>query len=375
MILIKIKRAVIRYTKKFRRVLGALFFKSRMSSWRECYQYLNTIHQDVKSSAIRKSKGDREEAYKYDVSIIMTTYNRASLVERCIKSILSNAPRNKKYRFEYIFVNDGSKDNTAAILEKYKNYPDVKVIHQENKGVSGARNTALDVAEGRYLFSVDDDDILLEGSIEKLLKISERGEYDIVEGAMIKISQDGTEKKVKQAHIGEVEHPLGTLKGFACGRLTSKKLYDRICFPEKYWFEDSINAALIYRDTIKAYITKDIVYKYYSTETSITSSVDSPKNIDSIYVTMQLLKDRKALGLPFKQENYEYLLKMVNLTYQRTRSLDTRARYCIFEINRHLFQEYYRGFRTEATNFLKQIEKSLLENNFKKYVMACEFHW
>lgn len=221
---------------------------------------------------------------------------------------------------------------------------------------------------------MDDDDILAEGAVEKLLKASEKKDYDIVEGGMMRVLKDGTERKEKVSESGEIEHPLGTLKGFSCGKLLRRNIFDRIIFPEKYWFEDSINSALIYGDHIKGYVIEEPVYKYFLTEGSITSSPKSPRNIDSIYVTMQLLKDRKDLGLPFQQENYEYFLRMVNLTYQRTKKFDTKVRYCIFEINKYLRQEYYKDFKTEKRDYLKTIEESLLENNFRKYVKACELH-
>lgn len=374
MVFNKVKRVAMRSAEVLEHTVPAMFFKSDMSSWEDCYRYLNGIHKDVRSSAIRNKTPDDEADYKYDVSVVMTTYNRADLVERCVKSILSNIPKNDKYKVEYIFVNDGSKDNTEEILERYRTYPNVTIINQENKGVSNARNTGIDTSKAKYILFVDDDDILAEGAVEKLLKASEKKDYDIVEGGMMRVLKDGTERKEKVSESGEIEHPLGTLKGFSCGKLLRRNIFDRIIFPEKYWFEDSINSALIYGDHIKAYMIADPVYKYFATQGSITSSHNNPKNLDSLYISMQLLKDRKELGLPFRQENYEYFLRMTDLTYQRTRKFDTKVRYCIFKITQYLQQEYYSGFSTEKTGYLQQTEEALLEDNFQKYVRACEFN-
>jgi hypothetical protein len=370
----EIKEAAIRKTEMLGRMTSAMLFKSSMPSWKRCYNYLNSIHKDVKSSAIRSNIIKNQTDYKYDIAIIMTTYNREFLVERCIKSILLNVPKNENHKFEYIFVNDGSKDSTKEILEKYKKYPNVTVINQENQGVSGARNTAIDAARAEYLLFVDDDDTLMEGSVEKFLNVAEKGDYDIIEGSRIRVLSDGSENKYEVVKTGELENSLGVLKGFVSGKLLRKKIFDKIVFPEKYWFEDSIGSALIYGDHTKTYIIEDVVYRYYITDNSITASSDSIKNIDSIYVTMQLLKDRKVLGLPFKQENYEYFLRMINLTYQRTKKMNTTVRYCIFRINQYLYQEYYAGFKTERADYLKTIETALLKNNFAKYVKACEVH-
>lgn len=374
MMLKKIKKIVRLNSEIVQHLVSAAFFKSDISSFDECYQYLNTIHKDVRSGSLRGKQPKNEGVYNYDVSIIMTTYNRAHLVENCIESILSNVSKNSKYKVEYIFVNDGSKDNTEEVLEKYRNCPDVTVINQENGGLSKARNTGIDASSAKYLLFVDDDDLLIEGSVEKLLDVSRTRDYDIIEGAMVTVSKDGTQRKVRVAQVGEIQHPLGTLKGFAWGKLLRKTIFDKIIFPEQYWFEDSINSALIYGDHIKAYMIEDPVYKYFVTQGSITSSHNNPKNLDSLYISMQLLKDRKALGLPFRQENYEYFLRMTDLTYQRTRKFDTKVRYCIFKITRYLQQEYYAGFSTEKTGYLQQTEKALLEDNFQKYVRACEFN-
>ncbi|MDO4793328.1 MAG: glycosyltransferase family 2 protein [Filifactor alocis] len=372
MILNKFKKAVSSNSESLQHAVSATFFRSDMFSFQECYHYLNTIHKDVRSSSLRSKPPNNEKPYKYDVSVIMTTYNRAHLVENCIESILSNVSKDSKYKVEYIFVNDGSKDNTQDVLEKYRHCPDVTLINQENGGLSKARNSGIDASSAKYLLFVDDDDLLIQGAVEKLLDVSQTGDYDIVEGTMITVSKDGTERKTKAAQVGEIQHPLGTLKGFAWGKLLRKTIFDRVIFPEKYWFEDSINSALIYGDHIKAYMIEDAVYKYFSTQGSITSSHNNPKNLDSLYISMQLLKDRKDLGLPFRQENYEYFLRMTDLTYQRTKKFDTKVKYCVFKVTRYLYEQYYIGFATEKTGYLHRIEEALLEDNFQKYVRACE---
>lgn len=95
------------------------------------------------------------------LSIIIPAYNAEAYLPQCLDSILAQEHRG----CEVIVVDDGSTDGTAALLE---HYPDVKVIHQENRGMSTARNRGLDEARGEYILFVDSDDLLTEGALATL---------------------------------------------------------------------------------------------------------------------------------------------------------------------------------------------------------------
>lgn len=96
------------------------------------------------------------------VSVIIPTYNRGYIIERAIKSVLSQSYKN----FELIVVDDGSTDDTKFRLE---NYP-MKYLHQENRGVSHARNRGLEVANGEYICFLDSDDEWLESKLDKQVR-------------------------------------------------------------------------------------------------------------------------------------------------------------------------------------------------------------
>ena len=78
------------------------------------------------------------------LSILITAYNAESTLKRCIDSLILSLNE----EIEIIVVDDGSQDKTAQILLEYEQ---IKVIHQQNGGVSKARNTALDAAAGEYI--------------------------------------------------------------------------------------------------------------------------------------------------------------------------------------------------------------------------------
>ena len=91
------------------------------------------------------------------ISVIVPVYNVSEYISRCADSIVSQ----KLYDIELIFVNDGSKDNSREIVEKYQlNDSRITILDKENGGLSSARNYGLRHAKGEYILFVDSDDYL-----------------------------------------------------------------------------------------------------------------------------------------------------------------------------------------------------------------------
>lgn len=91
------------------------------------------------------------------VSVIVPVYNVEAYLNRCIDSILNQT----FWDFELILVDDGSTDKSGAICDAYKKMDErVRVIHKRNAGVSAARNTGIDAANGQYIMFVDSDDYI-----------------------------------------------------------------------------------------------------------------------------------------------------------------------------------------------------------------------
>jgi glycosyltransferase involved in cell wall biosynthesis len=109
------------------------------------------------------------------VSVITCTYNRAYLLPRSIKSV-----RNQTYHnFELLIVDDGSIDNTENVVKSFEDKRIIYHKHETNKGVLAAKNTGLDLATGKYVCTLDDDDELfpeaLETAVNKLNELSAQG--------------------------------------------------------------------------------------------------------------------------------------------------------------------------------------------------------
>ncbi len=99
------------------------------------------------------------------VSIVIPTYNRQEFLKESIESVLDQTYKN----IELIIVDDGSIDNTKAVVENYLSDSRIKYIYQTNMGISFARNNGIKFSKGEYLMFLDDDDIYFPYAVEKLL--------------------------------------------------------------------------------------------------------------------------------------------------------------------------------------------------------------
>lgn len=95
------------------------------------------------------------------ITVVIPTFNRGWIIEEAIKSVLAQ----DFLDFELIIVDDGSTDNTSAILSRYVN--DIIVLNQKNKGVSAARNKGIMEGSGEYVAFLDSDDLWLPEKLSR----------------------------------------------------------------------------------------------------------------------------------------------------------------------------------------------------------------
>ena len=102
------------------------------------------------------------------VSIIITVYNVEDYLCECLDSILNQSYKN----FEIIIVDDGSTDKSPQICDEYaaKNN-NIRVIHQNNSGISVARNIGMKKAQGQWWMFIDSDDVIHPQMLEILFNI------------------------------------------------------------------------------------------------------------------------------------------------------------------------------------------------------------
>lgn len=100
------------------------------------------------------------------ISVIIPVYNAENTIERCIESVLCQTYKN----YEVIIIDDGSQDNSGRICDGFAE-SNIKVFHQENQGVSAARNQGIQVASGEFLMFLDADDYLMENCLDILVQV------------------------------------------------------------------------------------------------------------------------------------------------------------------------------------------------------------
>lgn len=328
----------------------------------EAYEKLEMFSHNPKASCYRDNK--KMIMGGYDLSIIVPVYNTAAYLKRCIDSIVD---QNSGYWIQCIIINDGSSDDSEKILSNYKDCDGVTIITQNNKGLSGARNTGLDRIAGRYVMFVDSDDRLATMAIKNLLDVAFQHDADVVAGNYRTVDEAGKLcREYKNYSLQEIK-PEGNLYGEAWGKVYKAELFANLRFPEGYWFEDSIFAQIVWPLTKCAYTISEIVYEYTINPKGINiKSLKKPKAVDSLYVTEQLLKDRQRFGLTPTEENFAYFLRMVKVTYGRTQRCNGVITKCIFIVQCNLYK-YYEGIQIKEN---RELQIALTNQDFIKYLKA-----
>lgn len=101
------------------------------------------------------------------VSVIIPAYNQANFIDKAIESVL----RQTYQDFEIIIINDGSKDNTEEIVKNYSDFRIRYIYHENNMGVSEARNTGIRASRGDYIALLDSDDEFLSERLGKQIQL------------------------------------------------------------------------------------------------------------------------------------------------------------------------------------------------------------
>lgn len=183
------------------------------------------------------------------ISVIIPVYNVAEHVAACIDSLRAQTLD----AFEAIVIDDGSTDGSGAVAQRaIADDPRFRLIRQDNAGLSGARNTGLDVATGTYIAFVDSDDRVMPDYLMRLWQTLEETGGDWVACAIQSNSTDGTggaHSAIHGAsdlsrHVAATRYPFETWSDVIChfpsawNKLYRRTLIDGLRFDEGTWFED-----------------------------------------------------------------------------------------------------------------------------------------
>ena len=246
------------------------------------------------------------------LSILIPAYNADKTIERCLDSILSQ----KTDAYEVVIVDDGSKDTTYSVLEKFVSTERITVIHQENRGVSSTRQRLIENAKGKYILFCDADDFLEPNALVTIVELikkndsSDQNKIDlyIFGYNLIRTSVNKTVrcKELKTGIYAKDQYARYHTAGF--NDLYYSALWNK-CFrketvfsPTEILFEKLIEDVMFNIDYVgrcdKIYISDQVIYNYNQIGESLTRSnkSDSEKDIiDALNAYMMLrIKALKA---------------------------------------------------------------------------------
>jgi len=131
------------------------------------------------------------------ITVYITNYNYGRFLKQAIESVLRQTETN----FEIIIIDDGSSDNSKSIIRSYHNHPKIKIVLQQNKGLTVSNNLALKLARGQYIMRLDADDYLAANALEKLtLLLDKKPNIGMVFGDYYLVDEDGNIFKHFQRH-------------------------------------------------------------------------------------------------------------------------------------------------------------------------------
>ena len=225
------------------------------------------------------------------VSIIIPVYNVATFIVRCLQSVVI---QKGVADMELLLVDDCGTDNSIELAETFLkdckgvNY---KVLHHnQNRGLSAARNTGLKAAKGEYVYFLDSDDALSDMAIERLLKPLEREKYDMVIGNYVTEPFQGNQSMLLLPD-GEVIGNESILQTYAQGlwyawnKLCRRDflIQNQLYFEEGLLHEDVIWTFMVACKATSMYVVNQSTYIYSIRQASIMTGMTIEKDV-TIYI-------------------------------------------------------------------------------------------
>ncbi len=251
------------------------------------------------------------------ISVIVPIYNVEAYLSRCVDSLLGQSYRN----LEIILVDDGSPDGCAAICDAYaEGDKRVRVIHQENRGLSGARNAGIEMAQGDYLAFVDSDDYvsgefireLYEAIRETGCQIAQsrfayvRGEPLSGQGSAFRKLEIYRERELMEKLYGPEEESVFFV--VAWNKLYRRELFQTgIRYPEGRIHEDEATTHRLFHEGRSLAFVEKALYGYFLGNSGSITSVFSRKRLQ------WLLAQEERIAF-FEKNGYE---KLVPAAYRR----------------------------------------------------------
>ena len=290
---------------------------------------------------------------KYKLSIIVPIYNVEKYLDKCLASLVNQTLKEIKI----ILVNDGSKDRSYEIIEKYLSYDNIFYFYQENRGLSEARNLALKYAEGEYIGFVDSDDYIEPDMFEKMYQRAVKDNIDMVICNMDVVYEDRIEKhpiSVDENKIYNRDEIIDefltkhSVNGFVFNKLFKAELFTegKLLFEKGVKYEDiPVTFQAICKSNTFAFINEPL-YKYIQRNDSITRSIS--------------LQERKYLCEAF--ENGGKVLKENNIA-----NMDKKYSYYVLKGMMSAFRKMKLMKNDNESKKIRELLLKVLKDNSNKF--------
>lgn len=256
------------------------------------------------------------------ISVVVPVYNCATYLNDGIHSLLNQTIFSD---LEIIFVDDGSSDGSADIIELYtEKYSNMKLIHQENKGVSSARNRGIEEANGEYIAFFDADDIAEETLYEELLAGIRENDADLSCVNYKKCFSDGVIKdqkeRVNTTYCDEKVIEAFFLSNALCNNTIDKlfnlSIVGDLRFPEDYVIGEDMYFVFMYLLKTKraAVNTTKSLYQYCIHNDSAMKSKFSEKYFDSVDLARKMMDS-------LSKDSYVYSLAEANWIHEMCKTV------------------------------------------------------
>lgn len=246
------------------------------------------------------------------IGILIPVYNVADYVEECIESILTQIDT----RASILIMNDASTDNSAAIIKRFENHPQVQIFDApHNRGLSATRNALFDMAQTQYIWFIDSDDVMYEGAYKSVMSQIEKLNSDVL--CADYVSLRGKKEVKKKAFIGKanknyinkrnsfLDNIIENNSNHVWNKVFRRQVIQDIRFKEGLNFEDILYMTDISLKSFQYSYLKQPVIKYREREGSILKNLDKKYVDDYLYAFTYRVEKYQRIG---RDNGYYYLL-------------------------------------------------------------------
>lgn len=294
------------------------------------------------------------------VSVIVPFYNVEGYIEKCLTTLVNQTLQD----IEIILVNDGSKDRSINIVEKFiKEYPKkIVYLEKENGGLSDARNYAMPYAKGEYIAFLDSDDYVEKDMYQKMYDLAINENSDMVECDFYWEYPDKTKKDIGKIYNTKKEM-IEKMRVVAWNKLIKREILEntKIKFPKGYRYEDVEFAYKLVPYIEKVSFLKEPCIHYIQREGSISNS-QNERTKEIFDVLQHVIDYYKENGI---YEDYKTELEYIYVRYAFCSSLRRIVKIQNENIQEELLNLTWNNVNEKFPNW-KQNEILKKEINIKK---------